>query len=85
MLRSNKISLNIFDNSDLCFSENVLDTVLQLYYTIEFNKSNIEHPILFIQLASHITGSYSTGGSFDPPMQVTIIYKIRSVFSVYFC
>ena len=47
-------------------------TFLTLYYTIEFNKSNIERSILFIQYASHITGSYSTGGSFDPPTQVTI-------------
>ena len=45
---------------------------LTLYYTIEFNKSNIEGSILFIQYTSHITGSYSTGGSFDPPTQVTI-------------
>ena len=48
-------------------------TFLTLYYTIEFNISNIERSIiLFIQYASHITGSYSTGGSFDPPTQVTI-------------
>ena len=47
-------------------------TFLTLYYTIEFNKSNIERSLLFIQYASHITGSGSTGGSFDLPTQFTI-------------
>ena len=47
-------------------------TFLTLYYTIEFNKSITERSILFIRYTSHITRSYSTGGSFDPPTQVTI-------------
>ena len=71
----NEIPLNTFDKIDCVLART-------LYYTIEFNKSNTECSILFIQFASHITGSYSTGSSLDLPTQVTIntIYCIAGNF-----